>query len=70
MELKDSVALVTSAGSGIGKASVLLLAREGARIGALGLTEDELLQTVAEIKRQGGEAIALVADISQPEEMQ
>jgi NAD(P)-dependent dehydrogenase (short-subunit alcohol dehydrogenase family) len=70
MELEERVALVTGAGSGIGKASALLLAREGARIGALGHTEDELLQTVSEINKAGGEAMALVADISQPDQMQ
>jgi NAD(P)-dependent dehydrogenase (short-subunit alcohol dehydrogenase family) len=70
MELKERVALVTGAGSGIGKASALLLAREGARVGALGLEEDELLQTVAEIRNDGGEALALVADISQPCQME
>jgi NAD(P)-dependent dehydrogenase (short-subunit alcohol dehydrogenase family) len=69
MQLKDRVALVTGAGSGIGKAAALLLAREGARIGALGRTEDELKETVREIKRAKGKAIALTADISQPEEM-
>jgi NAD(P)-dependent dehydrogenase (short-subunit alcohol dehydrogenase family) len=68
--LDDKTALITGAGSGIGKAAALLLANEGARIAVLGRTEDELQQTVAEIKRNGGEAIALVADISQPDEMQ
>jgi NAD(P)-dependent dehydrogenase (short-subunit alcohol dehydrogenase family) len=69
MQLKDRVALVTGAGSGIGKAAALLLAKEGARIGALGRTEDELKETVRQIKRAKGQAIALTADISQPEEM-
>lgn len=69
MRLKDRVALVTGAGSGIGKAAALLLAREGARIGALGRTEDELKDTVKQIKRARGKAIPLIADISQPEEM-
>lgn len=69
MQLKDRVALVTGAGSGIGKAAALLLAVEGARVGALGHTEDELKATVEEIKRAGGEAMTLAADISQPEDM-
>jgi NAD(P)-dependent dehydrogenase (short-subunit alcohol dehydrogenase family) len=69
MQLKDRVALVTGAGSGIGRAAALLLAKEGARVGVLGRTEDELKETVRAIKRAKGQAIALTADISQPEEM-
>jgi NAD(P)-dependent dehydrogenase (short-subunit alcohol dehydrogenase family) len=69
-QLQGRVALVTGAGSGIGKAAALLLAREGARIGALGRTEDELKGTVKEIEQAGGEAMPVVADISKPEEMQ
>jgi NAD(P)-dependent dehydrogenase (short-subunit alcohol dehydrogenase family) len=69
MQLKDKVALVTGAGSGIGKESALLLAKEGARVAALGRTEDELQKTVDEIKQNGGEAVAIVADISSPDQM-
>lgn len=69
MRMKDRVAIVTGAGSGIGKAAALLLAREGARVGALGHTEGELEKTVEEIKGAGGEAISLVADVSVPAQM-
>ncbi|MGQ7791258.1 SDR family oxidoreductase [Faunimonas sp. B44] len=65
MELQGKVALVTGAGSGIGKAAAVLLAREGAAIGVLSRTEDEVRQTVAEIERAGGRALPLVADISE-----
>lgn len=64
MHLDGKVALVTGAGSGIGEAAAKLLAAHGARIGALGRSDDELKDVVAEIKRKGGEAIPLVADIS------
>lgn len=70
MQLANRVALVTGAGSGIGKAAALLLAKEGARVGLLSRSRDELQQTEAEIERQGGSAITLAADISQPDEMQ
>ena len=70
MPLAERVALITGAGSGIGKAAALLLAKEGAKIAALGRTEDELQETVTQIKDSGGEAIPVAADISQPDEMQ
>lgn len=70
MQLDEQVALVTGAGSGIGKAAALLLAREGAKVGVLGHTQDEVEQTASEITRAGGEAVALTADISNPEQMQ
>ena len=69
MQLTGKVALITGAGSGIGKAAALLLAREGARVGALSREAGETQQTVDEIAAAGGEAISLVADVSQPEEM-
>lgn len=69
MKLENKVALITGAGSGIGKAAALVFAREGARVAALGRTEEELKRTIEEIQADGGEALALVADISQPEEM-
>ena len=70
MQLTDRVALITGAGSGIGKAAAVLLAKEGARVAALGHTEDELNKTVDQIERDGGQALAVVADVSKPEDMQ
>ena len=70
MELDGKVALVTGAGSGIGKAAALRLAREGARVGALSRTEDEVRGTAREIAALGGEAIPLVADVSNAEAME
>lgn len=57
------VALVTGAGSGIGRAAALGMAAEGARVAALGKTEEPLRGVVAEIEAAGGEATPLVADI-------
>jgi NAD(P)-dependent dehydrogenase (short-subunit alcohol dehydrogenase family) len=70
MQLADKVALITGAGSGIAKATSLLFASEGAKVAALGRSDDELKQTVEEIQAKGGEAIPVVADISQPDQMQ
>ena len=64
MELAGKVALVTGAGSGIGKAAALRFAAEGAVIGVLSQTEDEVEQTASEIERSGGVAVRLVADVS------
>lgn len=70
MKLEGKVAMVTGAGSGLGKAAALLLAKEGAKIGVLGRTKEELEETVRAIENDGGEALSLVADISQPKDMQ
>jgi NAD(P)-dependent dehydrogenase (short-subunit alcohol dehydrogenase family) len=69
MELQGKVALVTGAGSGIGKAAALRMAREGARIGVLSHTEGEIHKTAEEIRQAGGEAIPLVADIADEAQM-
>ncbi|HET7275885.1 MAG TPA: SDR family NAD(P)-dependent oxidoreductase [Longimicrobiaceae bacterium] len=70
MQLTGRTALVTGAGSGIGKAAALLLAKEGANVAALSRTPDEVEATVDEIVRAGGEGLALSADISSAMEMQ
>jgi NAD(P)-dependent dehydrogenase (short-subunit alcohol dehydrogenase family) len=54
MELEGKVALVTGAGSGIGKAAAHLLAREGARVGVLSHTEAEIRKTADEVVSAGG----------------
>lgn len=67
MQLEGRVALVTGAGSGIGQASARLLAREGARLALVGRTESELDETRGQIEADGGEALALEADVARPE---
>ncbi|MBA3531575.1 MAG: SDR family oxidoreductase [Ardenticatenales bacterium] len=70
MQLAGKVALITGAGSGIGKAAAQLLAKEGAKIGALERAEERAEGVAREIREAGGEALALIADISQPAEME
>lgn len=64
MELRSKVALVTGAGSGIGRASALKLAEAGAVVGVLGHTRSELEKTAAEIEAIGGAAVVLEADVA------
>jgi NAD(P)-dependent dehydrogenase (short-subunit alcohol dehydrogenase family) len=64
MELQGKVALVTGAGSGIGAAAAERLARAGARVAALGRTEDELQKVVDGIKGAGGDARVVLADVA------
>jgi NAD(P)-dependent dehydrogenase (short-subunit alcohol dehydrogenase family) len=70
MRLEGKAALVTGAGTGIGKAAALLLAAEGAKVGVLSDTGTEIEKVAKQIERAGGEAIALTADVSQPSETQ
>lgn len=69
-KLDGRVALVTGGGSGIGKAAAVLMAKEGAKVGVLSRSMDEIQETVDEIISQGGDAIAIEADISLPEDME
>jgi citronellol/citronellal dehydrogenase len=73
--VQDRVALVTGASRGIGAAIATRLGAEGATVAVLGrtLTSDprvagSLDETVAEIRRAGGTALAVQADLSRPED--
>ncbi len=64
MRLRDKVALITGAGSGIGRQTALLFAREGARVVAVDIDEGAAAQSVDQIAAQGGEAVGVKADVS------
>jgi NAD(P)-dependent dehydrogenase (short-subunit alcohol dehydrogenase family) len=62
--------LVTGGGSGIGRATALRLARDGVFVAVLGRTKDELDVTLKEIHAAGGDGMALVADVSDTDDME
>jgi NAD(P)-dependent dehydrogenase (short-subunit alcohol dehydrogenase family) len=70
MQVEGKVALVTGAGSGIGRAAAMLLAQEGAKVAALARTADRVEDVVDQITKAGGVAIPLVADVANPAQME
>lgn len=62
--LKDRIALVTGAGRGIGRAIAVALAGAGAKVGITARTAAELDDVVGTIRKAGGEAVAIVADLT------
>lgn len=69
ISLKDKVAWVTGGSSGIGKAIALEAARCGAKVAITALKQDKLDAVVDEIRQLGADAMATVADISQPDQV-
>ncbi|TPK72876.1 glucose 1-dehydrogenase [Mesorhizobium sp. B2-4-12] len=64
----DKVALVTGAGLGLGRASALLLAAEGATLAVSDIDEALAADTAMRIEKAGGQALALRHDVSKPED--
>ena len=63
-DLEGKSALVTGGASGIGRATALAFAREGARVAVADILEEAAQSTVSEIKAIGGQAIAIACDVT------
>lgn len=62
--IKGKVALVTGAGQGVGAQICLTLAAEGVKVAVNDLFQDRAEETVRQVKAAGGEAIAVIADVT------
>jgi NAD(P)-dependent dehydrogenase (short-subunit alcohol dehydrogenase family) len=69
-KLQDKVAIITGAGSGIGKATALLFAKEGAKVTVSDINEEHGNEVVELIKKDGGEALFVKADSANIEDHQ
>jgi short-subunit dehydrogenase len=67
MRIRGSVALVTGASNGIGKATALALARRGATVALIARDGEALESAAGEIRDLGGQALPLVCDVANPE---
>ena len=70
MRLKNKVAIVTGAASGIGKEIALIYAQEGAKVAIADLNLDQANQVVAEIQSKGGQAMAVVMNVTDESQVQ
>jgi len=69
LRFSGKVAFITGAASGIGRATAVAFAAEGARVAVLDRTEEALRDTAAAIRRAGGEVLVIAGDVSQPEQV-
>ena len=68
--LDHKVAIITGAGSGIGRATAVLMAKEGARVVVSDINDAHGQAVVEEIKKSGGDAVYIHADTAKPEDHQ
>ena len=69
MRLENKIAIITGAGSGIGRETALLFAREGAKVALAGRTVEKLEEVCQEIIENGGKAIFKSGDVSRREDV-
>lgn len=69
MKLKDKVAIVTGGGQGIGFAIGSRYAREGCSVIFADINSKNVQRAVEEVKKEGGEAMAVSADVTKPQDV-
>lgn len=69
MSMQNTVAIITGAGQGVGRATAQLFAREGARVALFSRTRETVESCAREIQEQGGEALAITGDVSLEEDV-
>lgn len=67
--LDGKTALISGAARGIGRATALLFAREGARVAVADLNADGAKDTVTEINKAGGQAISIAVEVTKPDQV-
>src|SRR6516162_8380825 len=70
MKFKDRIAVITGAGSGIGRASALEFAREGAQVVVADINAAGAQEAVKQAEALGGRALAVHTDVASPESVQ
>lgn len=70
LELKNQVAIITGARRGMGKSHALTLARAGAKVVVSDISKEECQIVVEEIKKNGGEAIAVKCDVTKKKDVE
>ena len=66
----DKVAFVTGAASGIGRATAVAFATEGAQVAILDLTENALSETADAVRNAGAQVLVLACDVSKPDQVE
>lgn len=67
-DLSGRVALVTGGGTGIGRATAILLAQRGADVAICGRREDKIAEAVERVRETGRRGLAIAADVRKPED--